>query len=398
MRKLFLIIIMMGLMASGCSPKLGGSDQPSTPKTNQPSQQQQEEESAQPQEDEDEVSGNILPPKKEDDEDENKKDEDKEDIALEDKSSKDDSSSNNTIEEDKNISNEVTMSDSERPAPYTDVFVAPDNKSSEVAVDDYNHKLVGFAWMVGGGLVFGTSMAVERIGTRLYDVFSRLQPGIAALQFREHRQIYNITLKAMEKLHIRKNVAKKILRKFMYAGSARALSVKRGGSKILQWLGRAGKVGGAVISVFGVIEMVLEPTDLADAEIRPEDRFEDLKRAVFSLEENPQDKNIQDCVLRSVISYLPDVINSLKLEYNEYFYALEEAMANQELSSEDKETAQKEFNEFEVEQTKLIDFFQNSLETLSRLYYATDVDRSHANEILKENVQKLEQILEEKQS
>ena len=147
----------------------------------------------------------------------------------------------------------------------------------------------------------------------------------------------------------------------------------------------------------GLMQMVLEPTEVGvGSELGPEDRFNFLKEAIEALEKNPQDIQLQDRVIQDTVNYLYDVINMLEYESNQTYIALEELHASKDVSSQDKESARKELEEFWTEQDSLVEYFKITSESLKEIYYVENSDRSKAEALLGETMQKLQTVFEKR--
>src|SRR3989338_885846 len=269
------------------------------------------------------------------------------------------------------------------------------NKASDSRV------AAGLAWLVGGSFVFAVAYPIERFSTELFAVYKSLpSKGLRLLDFLAARQkLISATMPGIQ--WMRPRFAGKVqsyARRLLIGDLTMAdLAAKARRTRMAMWGGRTLYAVGAAMTVIGIVDLVLTPTELADGEITSQDRFEDLKRSAWSLAEKPQDVELQDHLIRNTIAFLPDVIHSLKQEYNTRLTEITVLDEQEGISAEKKRVAQEEFKKFEEGQLKTIAFFERSLKALQEVHESDinsldEAGRQKAMEILKKSIEELNKI------
>ncbi|MBI3016511.1 MAG: hypothetical protein HYY62_00705 [Deltaproteobacteria bacterium] len=262
---------------------------------------------------------------------------------------RDNSKENNLIPSPNTVSKALPSVESEKSEPLAEDSPSEIEDYSEgysgVTVPQYtisekSRVGSGLAMMMGGALVTAAGYGTHRIANTFIKKYAAMMPGTLV-----------------------KNLA-----------------LKRGASRVALWGARAAMLGGLALTGLGIVELVLEPTELGDGEISPADRFEDLERSVYILAADPENIEKQDRVIHDVLAYLPDVIHALKLEYNAHVSKLEALKS--EAKAEDLKSAEKAFEEYAKEHRKAIEYFEKNLEILKKVNEAEVKDRKKAQEIL----------------
>ncbi|MBI2646407.1 MAG: hypothetical protein HYW85_05200 [Deltaproteobacteria bacterium] len=272
---------------------------------------------------------------------------------------RDNSKENNLIPSPNTVSKALPSVESEKSEPLAEDSPSEIEDYSEgysgVTVPQYtisekSRVGSGLAMMMGGALVTAAGYGTHRIANTFIKKYAAMMPGTLV-----------------------KNLA-----------------LKRGASRVALWGARAAMLGGLALTGLGIVELVLEPTELGDGEISPADRFEDLERSVYILAADPENIEKQDRVIHDVLAYLPDVIHALKLEYNAHVSKLEALKS--EAKAEDLKSAEKAFEEYAKEHRKAIEYFEKNLEILKKVNEAEVKDRKKAQEILDASMEELNKI------
>ncbi|MBI3018509.1 MAG: hypothetical protein HYY61_01250 [Deltaproteobacteria bacterium] len=230
---------------------------------------------------------------------------------------------------------------------------------------------------------------------RLHNVYLKLLPAMAREEQLKIGEAFAArTARLAQKFGLRQQVAEKLAARIIVTRSATGIGVKKGFSGLLGRAVGLAKWAAPFMWGIGLLQIVFEPTEVGGEgdEIGPKERFNFLKENIEALEKNPHDLYLQDRVIQSTMGHLYDVINMLEYESNQTYLGFEELNARQDISAQDKESAQKELEEFWAEQDSLIEYFKITSEALKEIYYVEDSDRSKAEEILQETMKKLEAV------
>ena len=298
------------------------------------------------------------------------------------------------FEEKQNLENTRASNQSLYIDPYSYVEEIEVMKEEDIPRIDYfglsannphQHKLLGLAILVGGGLVYRQSLKVDAAAAKIGKLLKIADPHIRYARAERHFLNKGYSVREAQSKASKLIQSKPGLRgKFAHWGRRGGNLLKRGASKVIEFA--------AILSWFyGMAEAASEPQPTINPLlVVQEKQLEHLKKAFEELEISPLNEKIQKRYIFDLTEFLKKKSDLLKLDYRVAVAEVNSVLAAQgEFTEEKVQEAEKEFLEFSKKQTETIGFIDSVYETLRNVCMLETINAQDAQDLIDETLKRL---------